>query len=127
MKNYTVLFIILLFFPYISYAKGAGGGTHYYNRSENYDCSLTPKPGKIKWVAGSKKDKKGDNVIILTWEDSYKAHNVEIYINGKKKKTADDAREKIKNLENGKTYSFKVRGVSNCGKGSLSKTYKAQP
>lgn len=88
-----------------------------------YDCSITKKPDAPKWVdARIKKEKVGNGRIDLVWEDSDRAHSVEIRygIVGsskyKEKSTGDDGDQKFKNLKNGTYYWFKVRGVSNCGK-----------
>lgn len=124
MKYLLILSLLLL--PSAVSAKVSDGGTHYKNNSQ-YDCSVTKKPSTPKWVTGIKKEKIGDRSITLTWDDSTRAHDVEIKYNGKMKKTGDDSKEKIKKLKNGKIYSFQVRGVSNCGKSGWSKVYKAQP
>lgn len=121
-----LIILALALFPITASAKAGGGGTHFDNNPP-YDCSTTKKPATPKWVTGIKSEKLGDKMITLTWADSNRAHDVEIKYGSKTKKTADDSREKIKKLKNGKVYSFKVRGVSNCGKSDWSKTYKAQP
>lgn len=64
-----------------------------------------------------------DKKIELIWEDADRAHDVEIKwgkVGGstKTKKTADDGDWSFKDLKNGVAYSFKVRGISNCGKSS---------
>lgn len=120
------LLLIALLFPITVSAKGSGGGVHF-KENPLYDCSVTKKPETPKWVTGIKKEKLGDKQITLTWDDSKRAHDVEIKINGKIKKSADDSREKIKKLKNGKMYTFQVRGISNCGKSKWSPTYKALP
>lgn len=122
-----ILVVAVLLMPLSVSARAGGGGTHFDNNPP-YDCSVTKKPATPKWLTGIKKEKPGDKTITLTWDDSNRAHDVEIKINGKtKKKTADDSREKLKDLKNGKLYTFQVRGISNCGKSDWSKEYKALP
>lgn len=120
------LLLVALLFPVAVSAKGSGGGVHF-DENPLYNCSTTKKPETPKWLTGIKKEKPGDKQITITWDDSKRAHDVEIKINGKTKKSADDSRQKIKNLKNGKMYTFQVRGVSNCGKSKWSPTYKALP
>lgn len=120
------LIIVALLFPIAVLAKGSGGGVHF-DENPIYDCSVTKKPETPRWVTGIKKEKLGDKQITITWDDSKRAHDVEIRINGDTKKSADDSRQKIKNLKNGKMYTFQVRGVSNCGKSKWSPIYKALP
>lgn len=120
-----IIILSLALFPLSASARAGGGGVHF-NVNPLYDCTVTKKPSTPKWVTGIKKEKLGDRMITLTWDDSARAHDVEIKY-GKTKKTGDDSREKIKGLKNGKIYSFKVRGVSNCGKSGWSKSYTAQP
>lgn len=109
-------------------AKVSGGGKHLKNNPP-YDCSVTKKPGTPKWVVLGKKDQVGNKKVLLTWDDSARAHDVEIkywYTGGgkKTKKIGDDSREEIKNLKTGKLYTFQVRGYSNCGKSGWSKELK---
>lgn len=120
------LLLIALLFPMTVSAKGSGGGVHF-DKNPLYDCSVTKKPETPKWLTGIKKEKVGDKQITITWDDSKRAHDIEIKINGKIKKSADDSREKIKKLKNGKMYAFQVRGISNCGKSKWSPIYKALP
>lgn len=122
--KYLLLIAILLPMPVL--AKSSGGGVHF-DENPNYNCSTTKRPETPKWITGIKKEKLGDKQITITWDDSKRAHDVEIKINGKTKKSEDDSRQKIKNLKNGKVYTFQVRGVSNCGKSKWSPTYKALP
>jgi hypothetical protein len=127
----TIILILILLVPSVSFAKTGGGGVHF-KENPPYDCSVTEKPSAPKWVVKAKKDKLGDKRVVLTWDDSKRAHDVEIqywYSGGKvkTKKTGDDSREKIKKLKNGKVYNFKIRGYSNCGKGKWSKTYSVMP
>ena len=126
MKNVILLAVVIALFPITVSAKNGGGGTHF-DENAPYDWPATKNPGTPKWLTGIKKEKLNDKMITLTWADSNRAHDVEIMINGKTKKSADDSRQKIKNLKNGKVYTFKVRGVSNCGKSGWSKSYKALP
>jgi hypothetical protein len=109
-----ILIFLVLFFPVVVFARAGGGGVHN-NTHAKYDCSVTKKPGTPKWVTGIKSEKLNDGSITLTWADSRSAHEVEIKYNSKTKKTGDDSQEKIAKLTNGKTYSFRVRGISNCG------------
>lgn len=121
-----ILIFLVLFFPAIAFARASGGGVHSENNLP-YDCSVTKKPETPKWITGIKKEILNNGSITLTWDDSKKAHDIEIKYGSKTKKTGDDSREVIKGLKNGKSYSFRVRGVSNCGKSSWSKAYKALP
>lgn len=123
--KYLLLAIIFLL-PISVSAKASGGGKHLKNNLP-YDCSITKNPETPKWVTGIKKEKAFDKQITITWDDSKRAHDVEIKINGKTKKSEDDSRQRIKNLKNGKVYTFQVRGVSNCGKSKWSPIYKALP
>jgi len=120
------LLVIILLFPSVALARDGGGGVHFKNNPP-YDCSVTKKPSTPKWLTGIKKEKLGDKMITLTWEDSSRAHEVEIKYGSKNKTTADDSREKIKKLKNGNKYTFRVRGISNCGKSDWSKPYIATP
>lgn len=127
MKKILVsLIVVAVLTPTVASAKNGGGGTHF-DKNVPYDCSVTKNPGTPKWLTGIKKEKLNDKMVTLTWADSNRAHDVEIKINGKTKKSADDSRQKIKNLKNGRMYTFQVRGVSNCGKSKWSPTYKALP
>lgn len=131
MKNLiSVFFVASLFlsFPATAFGKASGGGVHHINK-EKYDCSLVSKPGKINWIKKAKKDIIGDGIIILTWDDAFRAHQVYIYMKREggpwvKSKAEDDGREKKNGLVKGAEYMFKVQGVSNCGKGKMSKTVK---
>ena len=114
----------------------AGKDTKQSDHSNNnapYDCEITKKPGTVKFVQQSlTKDKKGNGIIKISWYDSARAHDVEIKWgetgkSTKTKKVADNDGQSFKGLNNAKTYSFSVRGVSNCGKGSWSKVYKFIP
>lgn len=124
------LILIALFFPLTVSAKGSGGGVHF-DENPLYNCSATKKPETPKWVTGIKKERLNNKAVTITWDDSKRAHEVEIrYKAGgkwKTKTTGDDSRQEIKKLKNGKLYSFQVRGVSNCGKSKWSPTYKALP
>lgn len=131
MMAVVVMFAVMLTAPEMVQAKASGGGTHF-DENPDYDCSKTKKPETPKWVAGVKKEIPGDRMVTLTWDDSKRAHDVEIRYrkaggSWKTKKTGDDSREKIKYLSNGKFYIFKVRGVSNCGKSGWSKKYQVMP
>ena len=125
MKKLLII-LIAIAVPSSVDAKGSGGGVHF-EENPLYNCSVAKKPETPHWITGIKKEKLNDRMVTLTWDDSKRAHDVEIKINGKTKKSADDSREKIKNLKNGKVYSFQVRGVSNCGKSKWSPIYKALP
>lgn len=103
-----------------------------------YNCSITKKPDTPKWVwyrypskKHPKRDAYNNGKVHLIWEDSDRAHEVEIVIwSGSHKKkitTADDAEVKVKKLKNGKEYRVKVRGISNCGKSGWSDTAKVKP
>lgn len=127
----AVLVVGMFLMPHLAQAKAGGGGTHFKNNPP-YDCSVTKKPSTPKWLTGTKKEKLGDKTITLTWDDADRAHDVKIkyWYSGSSKKTkdtGDDSREKIKNLKNGKLYSFQVKGYSNCGESGWSKVYKAMP
>lgn len=104
-------------------ARSSNQGKHL-KENPKYDCSVTKKPSDPKWVdMRVKKEKSGNGRIDLVWEDSDRAHDVEIKwgkVGGstKTKSTGDDGDQKFKGLKNGVAYSFKVRGVSNCGKSS---------
>lgn len=122
---------VLLAPVHFASAKSSGGGVHF-KENPPYDCSVTKKPATPKWVVVTKKDKIGDGKLTLTWDDSARAHDVNIkyWYSGSKKKTkdtGDDSREDFKNLKKGKLYSFTVRGYSNCGKSGWSKTYRITP
>lgn len=125
-----LLLIALILMPTTAFAKGGGGGKHF-KKNPPYDCSVTKKPGKIDWIVKAKSDKVGDGVVELTWDDSDRAHKVEVKYgyNGKFKteETHDDSREKMRGLKKGVVYEFKMRGISNCGKSAWSKTYRALP
>lgn len=97
--------------------------------SLNYDCSIVKKPSKPDWVwyryptiKHPSRDAYNNGKVLLIWEDSYRAHKVEIRyrIAGTKKwkyiTTDDDASTWVKKLKNGVRYEFQVRGTSNCGK-----------
>lgn len=112
------------------------GGVHF-KVNPPYNCAITKKPATPEWVWYRYTDKKhpkrdayNNKKVDLIWEDSDRAHEVEIRFrpvgtNSWKKKTeADDARATIKKLKNGKFYEFQVRGVSNCGKSEWGKTPK---
>ena len=124
--KYLLTIAVLVFFPQVVFARAGGGGTHFKNNPP-YDCSVIKKPGTPRWVTGIKKEKLNDSTITLTWDDSNRAHKVEVLINGKKKTTEDDSRQRFENLKKGKVYTFKVRGISNCGKSGWSKEYKTLP
>jgi hypothetical protein len=95
----------------------------------SYNCAVVKKPSKPDWVwyrypsaKHPKRDAYNNRKVDLIWEDSYRAHRVEIRyrVLGTKKwkkiETADDASVTVKKLKNGVRYEFQVRGVSNCGK-----------
>lgn len=115
------------------HAAEAGQGTHHKrSHKEKYDCSLVGKPSKINDVRESKKGVIGNGEIKLRWNDSFRAHLVEIeygVVGGKKsvKKTGDDGTQTFRSLINGKPVEFRVRGVSNCGKSSWSKRFVRLP
>lgn len=103
-----------------------------------YDCSVTKKPEAPRWVwyrYPSKNHKKRDaynnGKVHLIWEDSDRAHEVDIVLwsgsHKKKLRTADDAEVIVKNLKNNRVYKVKVRGVSNCGKSDWSKVAEVKP
>lgn len=123
------LVAVALVFPFngVQARSASNQGKHLKNNPA-YDCSVTKKPSTPKWVdQRRKKEKVGNGKIELIWEDADRAHDVEIKWNGGTKKTGDDGDWTFKNLKNGKTYSFKVRGVSNCGKSGWTKTYNFIP
>ena len=121
---FSVLAAVILFAPLSGVqARSSNQGKHLKNNPE-YNCSVTKKPAAPKWVdMRMKKEKAGNSKIELIWEDADRAHDVEIKwgkVGGstKTKKTADDGDWTFNSLKNGVAYSFKVRGVSNCGKSS---------
>lgn len=124
------LILIALLIPFSASAKSSGGGVHF-DENPLYNCSVTKKPENPKWVTGIKKERLNNKSVTITWDDSKRAHDVEIRFKSgdswKTKKTGDDSRQEIKNLKNGKMYSFQVRGISNCGKSKWSPIYKALP
>lgn len=112
--------------------------TEHYKNNVPYDCSVTKKPATPKWVwyrypmpKHKDRDPANNGRVHLIWEDSDRAHDVEIRVigNGKKRtiETEDDAQTIIKKLKNGKFYTFQVRGVSNCGTGGWSDKLKVKP
>lgn len=132
----VVVFLSLVGVPTASAASYTLQKEH--NGTLMYNCAVTEKPDKPKWVWYRYPDKKhpkrdayNNGKVHLIWEDSDRAHEVDITIwSGKHKKkvrTADDAEVKIKGLKNGKVYKVKVRGVSNCGKSSWSKVVTVKP
>lgn len=121
---FSVLVAAILFAPLsVVEARSSNQGKHLKDNPP-YDCSVTKKPAAPKWVDfRTSKEKAGNKKIELIWEDADRAHDVEIKwgkVGGstKTKKTADDGDWTFKDLKNGVAYSFKVRGVSNCGKSS---------
>ena len=126
---------VLVFAPMHSvYAKDSNQGKHdKSDEKKKYDCSVVSKPGSVKWVSQSKKkDVLRNGEVKLQWEDSFRAHVVQIewgVVGGKKKtkETGDDGAKTFSGLDNTKKYEFKVRGKSNCGNGKWSKKYIATP
>lgn len=128
----SIACLSLLMFPSISSAK-----TEKYQTSL-YNCDLG-KPDKTEYLwyrypteKKPKRDKKDNNKVHLIWEDIGRAHSIEIKITKKGKHvktivTNDDAQHVIKGLKNSKKYTFKIRGISNCGKGHWSTSLKVFP
>ena len=126
------MFALLCWVPTDTVSAASYDVNSYHNdKVTKYDCTLVSKPSKPDWVwyryptkKHPKRDAYDNGKIHLIWEDSYRAHVVEIKYRAvgsskwKTKKTGDDAQHVFKNLKNGKFYEFKVRGISNCGKGS---------
>ena len=114
-------------------AHGASNQGKHLKNNPLYDCSVTSKPSTPKWVdQRSKKEKVGNGKIELIWEDSDRAHDVEISWkksggSWKTKKTGDDGDWTFKDLKNGQAYVFKVRGYSNCGKSGWTREFTAMP
>jgi hypothetical protein len=117
----TLIFTIFLLCPI---SVSASQGVHH-NNDEKYDCSVANKPSKVSWIKFSKNDAVGNGILKFTWKDSAKAHEIQLSLNGKTRNTADDGKYTLKNVKG--LQSVKIRGVSNCGKGSWSKVFKAQP
>ena len=99
-----------------------------------YLCETTPNPGKVGYVDVKPSDINNGRVI-LRFGDSSNAHKVRIKLwyksHGKKKSqnlmTGDNGWVVINGLKNGKRYSFKIQGISNCGRGKWSETVKTYP
>lgn len=94
-----------------------------------YNCAVTKKPSTPDYVwykypsaKHPKRDAWNNGRVQLIWEDSFRAHEVEIryrQVGTKKwryKNTPDDASKWFYGLKNGVQYQFEVRGTSNCGK-----------
>ena len=129
MKNLIIasLALAILILPTGADARSSNQGKHLKNNPP-YDCAVTKKPATPKWVDQRvKKEKFGNGRIDLIWEDSDRAHEVEIKWTKGTKKTGDDGDQKFTGLKKGKAYSFKVRGISNCGKSSWTKSYSFLP
>lgn len=130
MKTILLIAMIAFLIPTSVQAK-ASGGVHDYGKEQKYRCSEHGKPGKISYLKQVKLDNPNDRMVYLKWKDSFRAHKVEIsYTDGittKVIKTDDDSKQKILGLTNGKNYSFKIRGTSNCGKGKWSKIFMVKP
>lgn len=103
-----------------------------------YDCSQgKPDRTDYLWYRYPTKqkpyrDKKDNGKVHLIWEDVGQAHSVRIKVTRKGKFiknviTDDDAQVVIGGLKNGKRYTFKLQGISNCGKGPWSKSLKVYP
>ena len=114
-------------------ARSASNQGKHLKNNPPYDCSVTAKPSTPKWLdMRTKKEKAGNGRIDLIWEDSDRAHDIEIKwgkVGGstKTKKTGDDGDQKFTGLKNGQKYVFKVRGYSNCGKSGWSKQFIGMP
>ena len=128
MKALIVIIIsVIILTPFNVEARSSNQGKHSKNNSQ-YDCSKTNKPSAPKWLDQRKKNEKvGNGKIELIWEDADRAHDVEIKWSKGTKRTADDGDWTFKGLKNTRTYSFKIRGVSNCGKSKWTKTFVATP
>lgn len=137
-----LIILVLALGVSLSLAQGAEAKTlQTYHKKGNkpYNCEITKAPARPKWVWYRYPDPKhptrdayGNGKVHLIWEDSDRAHQVEIRYSrsgGKKKteKTADDAQAIVKGLKNGKKYTFQVRGVSNCGTGKWSNPVRILP
>lgn len=131
MKIFLMIVIAtLLVFPQAYATRGKHDKS---DEKKKYNCEVVSKPGSIKWIKQStSKDQLRNGEIRIKWEDSFRAHVVEIewgMVGGKKKvkETGDDGKKTFSGLVNGKVYEFKARGKSNCGKGKWSKTYQFLP
>lgn len=125
-----VMFYILVFAVAIAVGAYMTPEADAASKSDTkYNCAVTKKPSQPDWVwyrypseKHPKRDAYNNGRVHIIWEDSYRAHRVEIRyrIVGTKKwktiETWDDASTKIGKLKNGVRYEFQVRGVSNCGK-----------
>lgn len=135
MKKVILLALILLF-PFgvdakVSLSKKDKVGDH---EKLEYSCLTTPKPSRVGYVDVKPSDQNNGRVI-LRFGDSGNAHMVRIKLwyksNGKKHSktlvTGDNGWVVIEGLKNGKKYSFKIRGESNCGVGRWSEKVQTYP
>lgn len=124
-----ILAIVILCFPVSAFAATKHGDLQY-------NCAITKKPATPEYLTyrwKAKHDRFNNGKVKLIWEDSDRAHKVEIQYKQKgkkkwqKKTTDDNASAWIKGLTNSKDYKFRVRGISNCGKSGWSDTLTARP
>lgn len=120
-----LIFLIALLLVSPSFVRAAS-----VSSAEKYDCSVVGKPKDVDWVKVMPSDLNNGRVI-LRFDDAYRAHVVRIkyWYNNKKKSVIvrDDGWEVFDNLKNGKKYSFKIRGESNCGVGGWSDVVVTMP
>lgn len=129
--------LLILGLPPIEQAKAVENNDRY--KKYLYSCASEGKPDRTDYLwyryptkDHKKRDKKDNGQVDLIWEDIGGAHSVAIkyWHKGKHAKTVitdDNGGETIKKLKNGKKYHFKVRGISNCGKGKWSKELVVYP
>lgn len=126
-KILLAVIALIILAPHGAEARSSNQGKHL-DDNPLYDCSKTKKPSAPKWVDIRRKHEKVNNgKLELIWEDADRAHDVEIKWTKGTKKTGDDGDQTFKNLKNGKAYTFKIRGISNCGKSGWTKTYSFLP
>ena len=99
-----------------------------------YVCETTPKPAQV-WYVDVKPSDLNNGKVILRFGDAKRAHRVRIKFwyssHGKRHSksflTGDNGWVVIEGLKNGKRYSFRLRGESNCGIGKWSETVRTYP
>lgn len=131
-KIISVLFALVFTFSLAPVAHAGQDTHHKRSEKEKYVCSVTGKPSKVSKVREMREGVIGNGETRLRWNDSFRAHLVEIeygYAGSKKKvkKTGDDGAHTFKGLTNGRPVEYRIRGVSNCGKSAWSKKFTRLP